>query len=45
MKAYPDKLKDTIEELSIPNDEKKLLLHCSAELRKNELQGGKGIER
>ena len=34
MKAYPDKLKDTIEQLSIPNDEKKVLLQLFGRIEK-----------
>jgi adenylate cyclase len=34
MNAYPDKLKDTIEQLSIPNDEKKVLLQLLGRIEK-----------
>jgi adenylate cyclase len=34
MKAYPDKLKDIIEQLSIPNDEKKVLLQLLGRIEK-----------
>ncbi|MGD8523132.1 MAG: adenylate/guanylate cyclase domain-containing protein [Desulfobacterales bacterium] len=34
MKAYPDKLKDTIEQLSIPNEEKKVLLQLLGRIEK-----------
>ena len=34
MKAYPDKLKDTIEQLSIRNDEKKVLLQLLGRIEK-----------
>lgn len=34
MKDYPDKLKDTIEQLSIPNDEKKVLLQLLGRIEK-----------
>ena len=34
MNAYPDKLKDTIDQLSIPNDEKKVLLQLLGRIEK-----------
>ena len=34
MNAYPDKLKDTIEQLSIPNDEKKVLMQLLGRIEK-----------
>ena len=34
MNAYPDKLKDTIEQLSIPNEDKKVLLHLLGRIEK-----------
>ena len=35
MKTYPDKLKDTIEQLSIPNDEKRVLLQLLSRIEKD----------